>query len=183
MGPVIQRFPPGDKRYFLKKEKHFNPSGSTSLYDNDDFGKLLISDFTTGKMKEYINLRTEYGTQRNCLTALKALWNFASSTGILGESPGVNPGTYVRPKKPRTLKNFASIYNDKIFTLKELEKIHTACLELTNKFPYQGELIMLMMACGRRLQELTKLRKDYVKLNERIIEIPKTISKIREDQF
>ena len=42
---------------------------------------------------------------------------------------------------------------------------------------------MLMMACGRRFQELTKLRKDYVRTDERIIEIPKTISKIREDQF
>ena len=134
-------------------------------------------------MKEYINLRLEYGTQRNCLTALKALWNFASSIGILGEKPGENPGTYVRPKKPRTLKNFSSVYNDKIFTIEELEKIHNACLALTDKFPYQGELIMLMMSCGRRFQELTKLRKDYVRTDERVIEIPKTISKIREDQF
>ena len=180
---LFKRFPPGDKRYFLKKEKHFNPSGSTSLYDNDEFGKLLMSDFTTGKMKEYINLRPEFGTQRNCLSALKVLWNFASSTGILGEKPGVNPGTHVVLKKPRILKNPSSVYNDKIFTMEDLEKIHNACLALTDKFPYQGELIMLMMSCGRRFQELTKLRKDYVKLNERIIEIPNTISKIRENQF
>ena len=79
--------------------------------------------------------------------------------------------------------NPSSVYNDKIFSLEDMEKIHNACLELTDKFPYQGELIMLMMSCGRRFQELTKLKKDYVKLNERIIEIPKTISKIREDQF
>ena len=180
---LFKRFPPGDERYFLKKEKHFNPSGSTSLYDNDEFGKMLMRDFTTGKMKEYVRKRPEFGTQRNCLSALKVLWNFSSATGILGEKPGVNPGTYVVLKKPRTLKNPSSVYNDKIFTLEDLEKIHNACLELTDKFPYQVELIMLMMACGRRFQELTKLRKDYVKLNERIIEIPKTISKIREDQF
>ena len=119
---LFNRFPPGDVRYFLKKEKHFNPSGSTSLYDNDHFGKLLMSNFTTGKMKEYINLRSEYGTQRNCLSALKVLWNFASSTGILGETPGVNPGTYVVLKKPRILKNPSSVYNDKIFTMEDLEK-------------------------------------------------------------
>ena len=180
---LFKRFPAGDQRYFLKKEKHFNPSGSTSLYDDDVFGKYLMKDFTTGKMKEFINKRPEFGTQRNCLSALKVLWNFASSTGILGETPGVNPGTHVVLKKPRILKNPSSVYNDKIFSLEDMEKIHNACLELTGKFPYQGELIMLMMSCGRRFQELTKLKKDYVKLNERIIEIPKTISKIREDQF
>ena len=91
------------------KEKHFNPSGSMSLYDNEEFGKLLISEFTTGKMKQYINLRPEFGTQRNCLSALKVLWNFASSTGILGEKPGVNPGTHVVLKKPRTTKNPSSV--------------------------------------------------------------------------
>jgi len=123
---LFKRFPAGDQRYFLKKEKHFNPSGSTSLYDDDVFGKYLMKDFTTGKMKEYINKRLEYGTQRNCLNALKVLWNFASSTGILGEKPGVNPGTHVVLKKGRVTKNPSSVYNDKIFTIEDIEKIHNA---------------------------------------------------------
>ena len=40
-----------------------------------------------------------------------------------------------------------------------------------------------MMYTGRRFQETIKLKKAYIKQGENIILVPKTISKIREDQF
>ena len=40
-----------------------------------------------------------------------------------------------------------------------------------------------MMFTGRRFQEVIKIKKEYINLDQGIIQIPKEISKIREDQF
>ena len=54
---------------------------------------------------------------------------------------------------------------------------------LSERYPFQAEMLLMMMFTGRRFQELSKLKKAYVQEDERIIHIPKAISKIRRDEF
>ena len=93
------------------------------------------------KKRFKINQRLEYGTQRNCLSALKVLWNFASSTGILGEAPGENPGTHVVLKKPRILKNPSSVYMTKSLLLKTWKKYTMLVWHLQISFLIKGSLL------------------------------------------
>ena len=49
---LFKKFPPGE--HILKKEKHFNPSGDISLYDDPIYGEMLIENFSTGAITRYI---------------------------------------------------------------------------------------------------------------------------------
>ena len=59
---LFKKFPAGDERYILKKEKHFNYTGATSLYD-DPLSKHLCTELNQGFMKHYINKYDTYGTK------------------------------------------------------------------------------------------------------------------------
>jgi|TARA_R100000656_G_scaffold26237_1_gene23268 integrase len=179
---LFKKFPPGE--HVLKKVKHFNPSGNISLYDDPVYGKMLMENFSTGAITRYISTRKEYGTKKNLLGSIKVLWGYAKDVGLLGDSPGRNPTLDITLKRPTVMKNKASVYNDKIFTLKQLEDIQNACLLLAEKFPFQAEMILMLMFTGRRQPELSKIRRTNIKLAERIIVIPATTHKIRhKDQF
>ena len=179
---LFKKFPPGE--HILKKEKHFNPSGGISLYDDPVYGKMLIENFTTGAITRYISNRREYGTKKNLLASIKILRSFAKDTGLLGDIPGRDPTLDIILKRPIVMKNKGSIYNDKIFTLQQLANIQSGCLLLAEKFPFQAEMILMLMFTGRRQPELSKIRMKNIKLDERIIIIPSTTHKIRnKDQF
>jgi integrase len=179
---LFKRFPPGDTRYLLKKEKHFNPTGSVSLYD-DPLSKHLVTDFTQGFMQRYIQKYSAFGTKKNCLVALKYLRNFFVDQGYLGENPGVNPGQFVVIKRPLELVCKSVAYNNHIFTLEECRRIEKACLKFREEYPFCCEIILFIMKTGRRFLECCKIEKSFIKHNEGKIIIPKTISKIRMDQF
>ena len=179
---LFKKFPPGE--HVLKKEKHFNPSGDTSLYDDPVYGKMLIENFSTGAITRYISKRKEYGTKKNLLASIKILRSFAKDIGLLGDKPGRDPTLDITLKRPIVMKNKGSIYNDKIFTLEQLADIQSGCLLLAEKFPFQAEMILLLMFTGRRQPELSKIRRKNIRLDERIIEVPAVTHKIRnKDQF
>ena len=179
---LFKKFPSG--KGILKKELHFNPTGSISLYD-DDFSRTMMKDLDAEKgpdlIEAYIQKYVAYGTKRNCLNAIKYLLNYAKDKKLVKKQ--FNPAYLVRLKKPGRSINRATKYNDVIFTLDDLNLIYKACLEVADQFPFQAAIIMLMMFTGRRFQELSKLRWSNVKTDERIIEIPKEINKIKKDQF
>ena len=180
---LFKKFPSG--KGILTKEKHFNPTGSISLYD-DEFSKTMIKDLFNAELgppliEAYLEKYKRYGTKRNCYHAISYLCNFALDKRIVLHK--INPCKLVKLKKPLNIVNLNSRYNNTSFTLEDLKKIHKACLEIAPKFPYQAEIIMMIMVTGRRFQETSKITWDYVKEDEGIIEIPKHINKINVDQF
>ena len=164
------------------KGKHYNVSGVSSLYD-DPISDNIITKLDKGMMKSYIKKYDVYGTQKNCLKALKYLWAFASEKDYLGSNPGFNPGATVVLKRPKNLVNVATKYNRHKFSIGELQRIKEACIELKQQFPFSTACILFMMFTGRRFQEVIKIKREYINLDQGIIQIPKEISKIREDQF
>ena len=51
---LFKKFPPGDPKHFIKeKTKTRNPLGMISLYDDNEFGKLLMEDFNSGAIKRF----------------------------------------------------------------------------------------------------------------------------------
>ena len=180
---LFKKFPSG--KGVLSKEKHFNPTGSTSLYD-DDFSKTIISDLFDQEqgphlIERYLEKYLRFGTKRNCLNAISYLCNYALGKRIVKHK--VNPCNLVKLKKPLEIVNINSQYNNTSFNLEELKKIHEACLVVSERYPYQAEIIMMIMVTGRRFQETSKITWDFVKEDEGIIEIPKYINKIDVDQF
>ena len=179
---LFKKFPSG--KSILKKELHFNPTGSTSLYD-DEFSKNLINNFTMedgpGMIEGYLEKIKVWGTKRNVLDAIRYMLNYALDKRIIKHR--INPASLVRLKKPGKIVNYASKYNETVFSLEDLNLIYKACMEISQQFPYQAECIMMMMFTGRRFQETSKLKWINVKEDQRIIEIPRAINKIRVDQF
>ena len=180
---LFKKFPSG--KGILSKEKHFNPTGSTSLYD-DDFSKTIISDLFDQEqgphlIERYLEKYLRFGTKRNCLNAISYLCNYALGKRIVKHK--VNPCNLVKLKKPLEIVNINSQYNNTSFNLEELKKIHEACLVVSERYPYQAEIIMMIMVTGRRFQETSKITWDFVKEDEGIIEIPRYINKIDVDQF
>ena len=98
---LFKKFPAGDPKHFIKeKTKTRNPLGMISLYDDDEFGKLLMEDFNSGAIKRFLYKFKGYGSKMNVIYSLKVLWTFAKDTGLLGDKPGVNPVLEVPNKKP-----------------------------------------------------------------------------------
>ena len=178
---LFKKFPPGEKKHFIKKG-FFNPFGSVSLYDDNTYGKYLIGDFTREEIKKYLKKYKRYGSKKNLLASIKVLRHFAIDKAYLKDT-GIDPTYRIPLKKPLVSKMLGSKYNEIIFKIHELETIRDQCLMLSKQYPFQAELLLLMMFTGRRLMELSKLKKEYVNEKERIIIIPKTISKIRRDEF
>jgi integrase len=164
------------------KGKHYNVTGVTSLYD-DPISDRPVTDLDKGFMKSYVLKYKVFGTQKNCLKALKYLWAFCSEKDYFGSNPGFNPGQTVIIKRPKNIVNFGSRYNKHKFSIGELERIRQACIDLKDEYPFRVQVILFMMFTGRRFQEVIKIKRSYVKEDQGIIQIPKEISKIREDQF
>ncbi|MHA2183263.1 MAG: hypothetical protein ACXAAH_17730, partial [Promethearchaeota archaeon] len=83
----------------------------------------------------------------------------------------------------KNLVNVATKYNRHKFSIGELRRIKQACIDLKQQFPFSTACILFMMFTGRRFQEVIKIKREYIDLEQGIIQIPKEISKIREDQF
>ena len=180
---LFRKFPPGDPKHFVKnKAKTRNPLGMISLYDDDQFGKLLMEEFTVGTVKRYLSKYKTYGTKINVIYTIKALWAFAKDIGLLGDTPGVNPASQVSNKRPPITKKTPG--TDRAFTIPELEKIYKSCLLLSDLYPFASDLILLQMFTGRHQPELKKIREEFVDYAQRKILLPAHTHKIREtDQF
>ena len=180
---LFKKFPPGDPKHFVTEtSKTRNPNGYRSLYDNDQYGKLLMEDFTVGSIKRFVAGFKGYGTKIQMLYSLKVLWTFAKDTGLLGDKPGPNPVDEVPNKKPVITQKTPG--TDSTFKLPVLEKIFRATKELEGEYPFQVQLIQMEMFCGRRKPELMKIREECIDYANRQIHLPAHTHKIRKvDQF
>jgi integrase len=180
---LFNKFPPGDPKYFIKnKAKTRNPLGMISLYDDDQFGKLLMEDFTSGAIKRFLNNFKGYGSKINVIYSLKVLWTFAKDTGLLGDKPGDCPLKEVPNKRPPITQKTPGM--DKAFTIPELEKIYKTSFLLSDLYPFGVEEILLQMFSGRHVPELLKIREEQIDYVNRQIHLPAHTHKVRKvDQF
>ena len=102
---LFKKFPSGKSQ--LTKELHFNPTGSTSLYDHE-FSKTLINNMTMEEgpimIEKYLEEKSSWGTKRNILDAIGYLLNYALVKRII--KPRINPARLVRLKKPGKIINY-----------------------------------------------------------------------------
>ena len=180
---LFNKFPPGDPKYFIKeKAKTRNPLGMVSLYDDAEFGKLLMEEFTSGAIKRFLNKFTGYGSKINVIYSLKVLWTFAKDTGLLGDKPGDCPVNEVPNKRPPITQKTPG--TEEAFRRHELAEIYNASFSLFDKYPFQAELILLQMFTGRRQPELMKIQESQIDYVNRQIHLPAHTHKIRKvDQF
>ena len=180
---LFHKFPPGDPKYFMKnKAKTRNPLGMVSLYDDDQFGKLLMEEFTLGAIKRFLNNFKSYGSKINVIYSLKVLWTFAKDTGLLGDKPGNCPVREAPNKRPPITQKTPGM--DKAFTIPELEKIYKTSFLLSDLYPFQAEAVLLQMFSGRHVPELLKIREEQIDYVNRQIHLPAHTHKVRKvDQF
>ena len=158
---LFQWYPSG-KGIILDPKKNLNRE--TAIYDND-LGKTFIDELNTGRINKYLKDKPSYSYKKNCLTAIKTLWNFASYQGYLGESPGLDPTLAVMIKRPTEYSEKAinSKYNDKAFSVEELNKIFDKLDELSETYPFASENIKMVFLLGQRQEEVFKLKKKDIK--------------------
>ena len=82
------------------KDKIKNKNSQITLYDNAEYGKRYMDEFTKPEMQKYINgLNGTYSYKKHCLSALKTLWNFANDKSWLGKAD-VDPTKTIKIKRP-----------------------------------------------------------------------------------
>ena len=153
---------PSGKGQILDPKKNLNRE--TAIFDNE-LGKTFIDELNTGRINKYLKDKPSYSYKKNCLTAIKTLWNFASYQGYLGESPGLDPTLAVMIKRPTEYSEKAinSKYNDKAFSVEELNKIFDKLDELSETYPFASENIKMVFLLGQRQEEVFKLKKKDIK--------------------
>ena len=150
------------KKYPAKE--YSNYGGGISLYDGP-LGQQNIKDLTEHDVRNYINnVATSPGTQRQIKEAISYLWNHAANRSMLGRDTLENPLQNIKIEKP-TRSKFTK-YDTKEFTQHQLNKIFWAAADLRNKFPFQSQVIGLMMFSGRRKETLLNLRWSDVTFDE-----------------
>ena len=166
---LISWYPSG-KGQILDPKKNLNRV--SAIYDND-LGKTFIDELSTGRISQYLKDKPSYSYKKNCLTAIKTLWNFASYQGYLGENPGLDPTLAVQIKRPTEFSDKAlnSRYNDMAFSVNQLHIIFNKLDELSTEYPFASENIKLVFCLGQRQEEVFKLKKKDIKFYNKPIQV------------
>ena len=162
-------YPPG-KGTILDKKVNLNRV--SAIYDND-LGKTFIDELSTGRIAQYLKDKPSFSYKKNCLVAIKTLWNFASFQGYLGEDPGLDPTKAVLIKRPNEYSEKAinSKYNDMAFSVNQLQIIFDKLDELSTEYPFASENIKLVFLLGQRQEEVFKLKKKDIKYYNKPIQV------------
>ena len=169
---LFKRYPAGTGK--LKDTKEI------SLYDSD-LGKTFISDLKEDDVVGFLNSRQRsYGVKVNIKRAIAVLWNFARNERLLSGNP-INPTLFTIKKDEEEDTSFkGSMYNHKRFNNSELEQIYGKLIEARQRFAFQSECLMLILATGIREETAKQIRWSMVQESSGIIRLPKTILKGRK---
>ena len=138
-----------------------------SLYDSP-LGLMNIRDLTEHDVRNYIKtVAVSPGTQRQIKESLSYLWKHAADKSMLGRKSLIDPIANIKIERPT--KSAHSKYNTKEFTQHQLNKIFWAAADLRNKYPFQSQLLGLMMFSGRRKETLLNLTWDDVIFDEQMV--------------
>ena len=152
---------------------------SDCVYDSV-LGHVYVEDVKKTKVKRYLNKFATIEMRRHNKNAISTVVTWAIDNEFFGDDPPTNPcfGISLKRKgdKEKTQKKI------KVYSTEELQRIWVACDQLINKFPFQTTVIKLLSVTSLRKKEALKLRRDYIKENDSIIELPYEVTKIRINQ-
>ena len=179
---LFKKFPVG---HGIIKDKKFNPNNERSVFDSD-LGKLVIDELNTGIVKRYIEQRDRsFGKKKNMLDTFKTLWAFAKDNNCFGDIIPQDPTKDITFKRPEVSRSPGTIYNDRRFTDQEIRKMFNWLTTPENyeRYPFQAEIILLMLITGRRAEETMKIRKTMINYEEELITLPASITKARKTEY
>ena len=179
---LFKKFPVG---HGIIKDKKFNPNNERSVFDSD-LGKLVIDELNTGIVKRYIEQRDRsFGKKKNMLDTFKTLWAFAKDNNCFGDIIPQDPTKDITFKRPEVSRSPGTIYNDRRFTDQEIRLMFNWLTTPENyeRYPFQAEIILLMMITGRRAEETMKIRKTMINYEEELITLPASITKARKTEY
>ena len=157
-------------------------STSRSIYDNP-IGRYKIKDLTRTRLKDYMRLYSP-GVQRNVASVVSQLWNYAQYHEWLGASPLPNPTINIRINMPDKVsdKNYMAQYSKQFYTDEQIQIIWDLCDKFRDEYPFQTQLIKLILITGLRFQEASKITTSMIdhKLNQ--ITLFGTITKQRKNR-
>ena len=179
---LFKKFPVG---HGIIKDKKFNPNNERSVFDSD-LGKLVIDELNTGIVKRYLEHKDRsFGKKKNMLDTFKTLWAFAKDNNLFGDIIPQDPTKDITFKRPDVALSPGSIYNERRFTEQEIAKMFQWLTTPENyeRYPFQAEIILLMMITGRRAEETMKIRKTMIDYEKELITLPASITKARKKEF
>ena len=179
---LFKKFPVG---HGIIKDKKFNPNNERSVFDSD-LGKLVIDELNTGIVKRYIEQRDRsFGKKKNMLDTFKTLWAFAKDNNCFGDIIPQDPTKDITFKRPEVSRSPGTIYNDRRFTDQEIRLMFDWLTTPENyeRYPFQAEIILLMMITGRRAEETMKIRKTMIDYDNGLITLPSSITKARKTEY
>ena len=150
---LFTNYPPGQN---ILTEEHQNKHGVVSIYDSK-LGKLKIEELT-GQL--IINYRKDFQTfyEKYAIKELfRTLWRFAISEGYIDSTIKPDPTRDIQELKPRK-KPYK--YKLKVFSPTVLKLLLDTAEELSPRFPFQSEGVILMGLTGLRREEAYKLLKN-----------------------
>jgi integrase len=153
---LFKWYPPGK---LILKDHRFNMSGNKSIYD-DVIGKINIEDLRTKLIIDHLNQYNSHSAKYDAMECFRTLWHFAVHRGYMENDAMINPTYLVPIKKGRPVPNK---YKLKIFSDSDWELLLTVCNDLSHRYPWQTDAIVLQALTGLRRTESFQLKKSDLK--------------------
>ncbi|MDA0712488.1 MAG: hypothetical protein O2897_00670 [bacterium] len=152
---LFKWYPPGKH---ILKDHSFNLSGRKSIFDSD-IGKINIEDIRTKLILNYLSQFSSQSSKYDAMECFRTLWHFAVHQGYMENDAMINP-TYLVPIKQQEPKE--NKYRLKVFSDLEWDTLLEVCSDLSSRFPWQADCIILQALTGLRKQEAFKLEKKDI---------------------
>ena len=144
---------------YILKDHQFNLHGITSIYD-DKIGKINIEELRTKLIIDYLSQYNAYSTKKDVMECFRTLWHFAVHQGYMENDAMINPTYLVPLKKGRPVEYK---YKLKRFSDSDWELLLKVCSDLSSRFPWQSDCVVLQALTGLRREEAFKLEKRDLK--------------------
>ena len=165
---------------FILKDHQFNRNGIKSIYD-DELSKINIEDLRSKLITNYIQQYNSHSARYDVIECFRSLWHFAISEGYMEADERINPTYHVPNKKGRPVPNKFKL---KIFSDDEFKLLLQVCDELSSRFPWQSDAIVLQALTGLRRQECFKLKwKEHIDWKREQIVLGAGITKPGREEF
>jgi integrase len=153
---LFKWYPPGK---FILKNHTFNMSGNKSIYD-DVIGKVNVEDLRTKLIIDHLNQYNSHSAKYDAMECFRTLWHFAVHQGYMENDAMINPTYLVPIKKGRPVPNK---YKLKIFSDEDWKLLLEVCNDLSHRYPWQTDAIVLQALTGLRRTESFQLKKSDLK--------------------
>ena len=164
---------------FILHDHWFNRYEVKSIYDHD-LSKINIEDLRTKLITNFIQQFQSHSARYDVIECFRLLWKFAISEGFMEPNVRIDP-TYNVPNKRE--RRIPYKYRLKVFSDYQMEILNDVCDELSSKFPWQSDAIILMAITGLRKEECFKIKKEDIDWKAREIILNPGITKPGREEF